>query len=102
MRSLYNSEDRRVADVTADIATEKYRLSVKEFENSLTATSSWLVKYVPKAILFYAERRVQDKIDYLRRSLQSASPEEMEPIMKQMKTYQAAQRNIKARIGREK
>ena len=102
LRNLYNSADRTVAGVTGNLATEKYRLSVKKFENSLTATPSWLANYVPKAILFYGERRVQDKIDYLRRSLQTAPVEEQESIMKQMVSLQAAQRKIKAKIGREK
>lgn len=102
LRRLYNSEDRATADVTGELATEKHQLSVKKFENSLTATSSWLANYVPKAILFYAERRVQDKIDYLRRSLQGASPEEMEPIMKDLVRFQSVQRSINAKIGREK
>ncbi|MCQ2180582.1 MAG: DNA primase [Bacteroidales bacterium] len=102
LRNLYNSADRTVAEVTGNLATEKYRLSVKKFENSLTATPSWLANYVPKAILFYGERRVQDKIDYLRRSLQTAPVEEQESIMKQMVSLQAAQRKIKAKIGREK
>lgn len=102
LRRLYDSEDRLVARVTGDLATEKHQLSVKKFENSLTSTASWLVKYVPKAILFYAERRVQDKIDYLRRRLQTAAPDEMEPIMVEMKNYQTAQRSIKAKIGRDK
>lgn len=102
LRGLYNSEDRMIAEITGDLATEKYQLSVEKFRSSMTATASWLVTYVPKAILCYAERRVQDKIDYLRRSLQGAPPEEVEPIMKQMVSLQAAQRSINAKIGREK
>ena len=102
LRRLYDSPDRTTADVTAELATEKHRLSVKKFENSLTSTSSWLVKYVPKAILYYAERRVQDKIDYLRHRLQEVPSEEMEDVMKQIKKYQTAQRGIKAKIGRDK
>lgn len=102
LRNLYNSEDRDIARVTGELATEKHRLSVKKFENSLTATPSWLATYVPKAILFYAERRVQDKIDYLRRSLKDASPEEWGSIMEQLVQLQPIQRNIKAMLGREK
>ena len=102
LKNLYNSEDRMIARVTGDLATEKYQLSVERFRNSMTATASWLVNYVPKAILCYAERRVQDKIDYLRRSLQGAPPEEVEPIMKQIVSLQTAQRSINAKIGREK
>ena len=102
LRRLYDSTDRTIARVTGNLATEKYRLSVEKFRNSMTATSSWLVSFVPKAILCYAERRVQDKIDYLRRSLTNAAPEEVESIMKQMVSLQTAQRSIKAKIGREK
>ena len=72
------------------------------FEAALTTTSSFLVSGVPKAIMVYAERRVQDRLETLRRSLASAGPEEQMAMMQEMLKLQAVQRRIKQKIGREK
>lgn len=99
---LLNSQDRRVAEVAAQLSTEKYQLTVESFENSLTTTSSWLVANVPKAMMVYAERRLQDRINGIKQMLKGASPEQEMALMKDMMRYQNAQRRIKQRIGREK
>ncbi len=102
MRSLLDGEDRRLADLAASFSTEKYQLTVGAFEAALTTTSSFLVNGVPKAIMVYAERRVQDRLDTLRRALASAGQEEQMNMMQEMLKLQAAQRRIKQKIGREK
>ena len=103
VKRLLDSEDRRVAAVAAELSTEKYRLTVQAFENAMTTTSSWLVVQVPRAILGYAERRMQDRYDTLRRSLPDAETEQQEKaILQEMVKIQAAQRRIKQRLGREK
>ena len=102
MRSLLDGEDRRLANLAASFSTEKYQLTVGAFEAALTTTSSFLVNGVPKAIMVYAERRVQDRLDTLRRALASAGPEEQMNMMQEMLKLQAAQRRIKQKIGREK
>ncbi|MBQ9476635.1 MAG: DNA primase [Bacteroidales bacterium] len=102
VRALLNSEDRHVADVTAQLSTEKYQLTVRNFEAALTTTSSWLAFFVPKAILFYAERRIQDRIDYLRHSLAGADPAQTESAMRDIVRLQRTQRSIKHKLGREK
>ena len=102
VRKLMNSPDRAMADMAAQLCTEKYRLTVEAFENSLTTTSSWLVTFVPKAILFYNERRLQDRADTIRRSLRGASEQEQEKLMRELTMVQNAQLRIKNKIGREK
>ncbi|MBR5905222.1 MAG: DNA primase [Bacteroidales bacterium] len=102
LRSLLDGEDRRLANLAAGFSTEKYQLTVGAFEAALTTTSSFLVNGVPKAIMVYAERRVQDRLDTLRRSLATAGPEEQMNMMQEMLKLQAAQRRIKQKIGREK
>lgn len=99
---LLNSRDRRVAETAAMFSTEKYLLTVSSFESSLTTTSSWLVTNVPKAMMVYAERRLQDRINGIKLMLKTASAEEEVSLMKEMMRYQNAQRKIKQRIGREK
>lgn len=100
IQRLLSSQDRGVAELAGQLAIEKYQLTVRNFEAEMTATSSWLVSYVPKAIIYYSERRVQDAIDKLRASL-SGSEDDLKAMQKIVK-LQAAQRRIKQKLGRDK
>ena len=102
LRTLLDGEDRVLADLAASFATEKYPLTVGAFEAALTTTSSFLVNGVPKAIMVYAERRIQDRLDDLRATLASASAEEQLPLMQELLKLQAARSRIRKKIGREK
>ena len=102
VKKLLNSENRRMAQIVADLSTEKYLLTMHSLKASLTTTSSWLVTQVPRAVLAYQERRMQDQIDKLRHALASASDEQSMGIMQQLVKLQAAQKRIKLMLGREK
>ena len=102
IRTLLNSPDRTVAFVTAELSMEKHQLTVRNFEEALTTTSSWLVNFVPKAILVYAEKRLEDRMAGLMKSLATAPEEEQVAIMSEMQRISAAQRRVKVKIGREK
>ena len=102
VKSMLDGADRTLAALAASFSTEKYQLTVGAFEAALTSRTTFLVTGVPKAIMVYAERRVQDRIDAIRRSLASASPQEQLPLMQEMLKLQAAQRRINQKIGREK
>ena len=88
--------------MVSQLSTEKYQLTVEAFEKSMTTTASWLVAQVPRAILGYAERRMQDRYETLRRQLPDATPEREPGILQEMVKIQSAQRRIKQRMGREK
>jgi len=100
IQKLLSGQDRELADLTGQIAIEKYQITVRNFADSMTATSSWLVMYVPKSILYYNERRIQDAIDQLRASLGSA-PDQIK-VMEKIVKLQAAHRRIKQKLGRDK
>lgn len=102
VKSLLDGEDRTLAALAGSFSTEKYQLTVGAFEASLTSKTTFLVTGVPKAIMVYAERRVQDRLDSIRRSLAAAPAEEQLNLMQEMVRLQAAQRRIRQRIGREK
>ena len=102
VKRLLDAEDRRVAAVAAELSTEKYRLTVSAFERSMTTTESWLVAQVPRSILNYAERRMQDRYETLRRALPDATAEQEAAILAEMVKVQAAQRRIRKKLGREK
>ena len=75
---------------------------MENFARALTTTSSWLVQYVPKAILSYAERKIEDRLLLLRGSLKDASPEEEAKIMAAIVRLQSAQRSVRVRLGRDR
>ncbi len=56
---LLNSQDVEIAAVTKDLIIEKYQITVKTYEQSMTATSTILVQYIPKALLAYQCRKVE-------------------------------------------
>lgn len=101
LRRLINSPDRKVAFVAAELSIERYQLTVKAFEDALTTTSTWLVMYVPRAILCYHESRLNYRISELRGQLaQSSDIERQEHILQEMMSLQAALAKVKAKLGR--
>ncbi len=100
IRSLLNSPDGTVAEVTAEFSMERHLLTIKNFENSLTTTSSWLVTYVPKAILLYGEKRLENRLKELRAALAAAGGED-ENILREIQNIFNAQKKIKSRLGRQ-
>lgn len=101
LRTLLDGEDRESAMLAAQLSTEKYRLSVKVFEEAMTTPSSWLVMFLPRAILYYAERRVYDAIGRLTRSLEGLPADQQLDAMQKIVKLQAAQRKINKKLGRE-
>ena len=102
VKRLLDSADRRMAGIVSELSTEKYQLTVEAFERSLTTTDSWLVAQVPRAILNYAERRLQNRYEQLRHSLSDAHPDVEPAILQEMIKIQTAQRRIRQKMGREK
>ena len=89
-----------MASVTANLSTEKYELSVHNFTDALTTTDSWLVKYVPRAILVYHDKRITAQQEQIRRRLQEASPEEILELMKQLGKLNEFKKTINIKLGR--
>ena len=102
VRSLLNGEDRTVASVVADLATEKYELTVHNFSDALTTTDSWLVTYVPRAILAYHDKRLQAKQADINRRLANASPEEANQLLSELSSVNALKKTINIKLGRIK
>ena len=66
---MLNSEDLEVATVAKEILIEKYQITVKNYEQSMTAVSTRLAMFVPKSLLAYQCKRVdlqvREKMDAL-------------------------------------
>lgn len=102
IRSLLNSPDTELAFVTAELSAQRHQLTVENFEKALTTKSSWLVNFVPKAILVYVEKRIENRLNELIRELADASEDRQIEIMSEMQKLKAAQKKVKVKLGREK
>ena len=101
--ALLNGEDRTVAHVAGDLATEKYELTVHNFTDALTTTDSWLVTYVPKAILVYHDKRIQaQQADISRKLKDGVSTEEAVQLMTRLTHLNEIKKTINIKLGRLK
>ena len=99
---LLSGENLRISQVVADLSVEKFQLTVRDFEKSLTAKGSWLASYVPRAILAYQDKRVDARLSTLRRDLMTATGEGQIRILDEIGKANALKRKIKIKLGREK
>ena len=104
VRNLLNGENREIAGVAADLATEKYELTVHNFSEALTTTDSWLVNYVPKAILVYHDKRISAQQQELKQKLNTPglSQEDMVSLLGQLTKLNEIKKTINIKLGRIK
>ena len=100
IRSLLNSPDGTVAGVTAEFSMERHQLTIRNFKEALTTTSSWLVTYVPRAILIYGEKRLENRLKELQDRLRTAQGEDTDGILRDIQNIFNARKKIQARLGR--
>ena len=101
--ALLNGEDRAVAGIAAQLCSDKYEITVHNFSDALTTTDSWLVNFVPRAILVYHDKRITARQDELSRKLRSAtSAQEMTDIMQTLGKLNEIKKNINIKLGRLK
>ena len=102
VKRLLDGEDRTAARIVADLSEERYALTVNDFAKAMTARESWLVAYVPRAILAYQDKKMQSRLGALMRKLSSASPADQEGILREIEKTNAVKRKINIRLGRER
>lgn len=105
VRHLLDGKDRQVAFVTAQLSNnERYKLSVKDLRDSLMSHDSWLVKYVPKAILVFQSCRLDRRLTDLRNQLEALQKEGDESgqpkVMDEIIRLQKLQLAVKQKLGR--
>lgn len=103
IRNMLNSSDRQIAYIVTHLTVEKYMLTIKNFAESLMTRDSWLVKYVPKSVLVYKNKRLQIKRKLKMFNLQSKeiSEEKLMEILNEIKDIDKAIKVIKLKLGRE-
>ena len=105
VRTILNGEDTRLADEAASMLSMRHELTVKDLLNSMTATSSFLVRTVPKAILVYKLLRVKKQELELAAALQKLRRQggdnikEQFGILQQVQKVNMMRKNISERLG---
>ena len=102
VRRLLDGEDRAVARIAADLSEERYALTVTDFAKAMTTHASWLVSYVPRAILAYQDKKMASKLRDLMRRLATAPPADQANLLREIEKTNAVKRKINIRLGREK
>lgn len=98
---LLNSMDPEIAEVAKDLLIEKYQITVKNYEQSLTSVSTRLVQYIPKALLAYQCRKVELILKGLTSEL--SATEDMEKqleIMARISEWNRARTRLNNELGR--
>lgn len=102
IKKLLDDPDRTIAFVVAELSVEKYNLSVSDFSRSLTTRASWLVSYVPRAILVYQDKQKQVEQNEILRQLAKASPDEQAELLRRLSDVTSKKLKINQILGREK
>ena len=68
---LLNSQDQEIVAVAKELLIEKYQITVRAFEDSLTTNDTRLVIYVPKCLMTYQCRKLEVMIRELTAELTS-------------------------------
>ena len=100
-KRLLDSMDMEIAEVARDLLIEKHQLTVKNYEQSLTAVSTRLVIYVPKTLLTYQVKKVELYLKELTAELSHTEDldRQME-IMTRIGEYNKARTRLNNELGR--
>lgn len=98
---LLNSMDEEIAAVAKELLIEKYQITVKSYEQSLTATSTKLVQFIPKALLAYQCKKVELLLRDLTAQLASEPDSERQvEILAKIGDYNKARTRLNNELGR--
>lgn len=98
---LLNNEDEQIVSVTKELLIEKYQITVKNYENSMTAISTKLVIYVPKTLLAYQCAKVELLVEELVAELSTCEDAERQmEILQQIGEYNRTRTILNNELGR--
>ena len=105
IRKIMDGPDRVMATLAGDLTQDKYLLTVKNFADSMTSLSSFLVIYVPRAILVYnskivrmQEMEISEKLNAMKYG--EHSEEEVMALLEKFQKTAALRKIIMERLGR--
>ena len=98
---LLNSMDEEIAAVAKEILIEKYEITVKTYLQSMTATATMLVMFVPKSLLVYQARRVEvDVKEKMEEVQRTQDPERQMALLAEITTLNKVRTAINNELGR--
>jgi len=98
---LLNSMDMEIAAVAKELLIEKYQITVKNYEQSLTAVATRLVQYIPKTLLAYQCKKVELILKDLTAELARTSDLDRQvEIMTKIGDYNRARTRLNNELGR--
>lgn len=98
---LLNSVDQEIAAVAKSLLIDKYEITVKNYEQSMTARSTVLVMFVPKSLLAYQAKRIELLIK--EKTTQMASmqdPESLEKLLMEINGLNKVRTMLNNELGR--
>ncbi len=98
---LMNSQDEEVAAVAKDLLIEKHQITVKNYEQSMTATSTILIQYIPKTLMAYHCKKVEMILKDLTAQLSVETDETKQlEILTKIGEYNRAKTRLNNELGR--
>lgn len=98
---LLNSMDAETAAVAKDILIEKHRITVKNYEQSLTAVSTILVQFIPKTLIAYQCKKVEMILKDLSAELSATEDSgRQEEILMRINEYNKIRTRFNNELGR--
>lgn len=98
---LLNSMDQVISEVSRDLLIEKHQITVKNYEDSLTAVTTRLVQFVPRSLLAYQIRKVELILKELTVSLVAETDEARQvDILTKISDYNKARTRLNNELGR--
>ena len=97
---LLNNMDQEVSAVAREMLIEKYQITVKNYEQSLTATATRLVQFVPKTLMTYQCRRIEKELKKLTAELLVADEAAQLDILTKISEYNKARTRLNNELGR--
>ena len=100
-KRLMDSMDDEISAVAKELLIAKHQLTVKNYEQSLTAVSTRLVIYVPKTLLTYQVKKVELYLKELTAELsRTEDPDRQIDIMTRIGEYNKARTRLNNELGR--
>lgn len=98
---LLNSMDAEISAVARELLIEKYQITVKSYEQSMTSTSTKLVQFIPKALLAYQCKKVELILrDLTARLASETDPERQIGLLSEIGDYNKARTRLNNELGR--
>ncbi len=100
-KRLLDSMDAEISAVAKDLLIEKHQITVKSYEQSMTATPTKLVQYIPKTLLAYQCKKVEMILKDLTAQLVSETdPARQTGILMKIQDYNRAKTRLNNELGR--